>query len=793
MKTPASDAVPFTRPTGPEWIATPVDHLVLYLKKVCSLAGLPSDQVVAALPNGYELISQKRPNSNHVDRYLYGHSAGRFRSANEFAPHFRFLMSDKTTPCECRLCGTAKQGVTPKSKLAVPQTAKTDEKRKGSVEPGDSLRRQTLPAIGSSSMVGGSGSGGDLKRKRTTYNSSVTDNDSGSSEATSRSVSPVMMPPPPKKQKETLSVTPTSNSETPKEKDTNDSARKDEMDVDSEDNVARDRNLNENLEKTLSKNPSPAAKPKPTQTQTESMPHASATTKTAVSTKSVAPTVSIPSNGSSSAPASVAKITKPSPKTVSTTSKMNAASVSIFAPFGQISTVLPPATIPVLEKSPSDTVSPSLPEPTISSGTKPKNPQPNSASVPIISVSIVESETEKRLPVKATVSKSTEGTKVMATEPVVPEAASASEPQPSKEALVSASSVKIIPPKSAQQQSNASPPMPHPVKASISAPPKPSSSESPRLPQLQRPQAPTSLPFMAIPNPVSQKTVPNPLLRPSSSTESLQKPSPQQPLQRAIAPQPSVKPVQHTASVSQSNSQQAPVRPIAPQPESQKPLQRVVIQQSTSKQNLPPQITDNLYRSQRPNNLHKRNPNNPNLQTKRHGLCRSLDHIPIPHPNQTHLPSTTSTTASSSSSADTPLTIDISPIHKDHVFWPALVKSVYTGQPTGPLWTTPLLIESIPGNTLNMSTAACFSDTVETVSTTSDYKPSGAGGQGIGVLHRRPSYKVSLLCIANGDVLLPEVYVTPWRMVRVPGSLFPRGLGAGHVDSCCVGGGGGSG
>ncbi|KAJ3077607.1 hypothetical protein HDU99_001085 [Rhizoclosmatium hyalinum] len=438
MKTPASDAVPFTRPTGPEWIATPGDHLVLYLKKVCSLAGLPSDQVVAALPNGYELISQKRPNSNHVDRYLYGHSAGRFRSANEFAPHFRFLMSDKTTPCECRLCGTAKQGVTPKSKLAVPQTAKTDEKRKGSVEPGDSLRRQTLPAIGSSSMMGGSGSGGDLKRKRTTYNSSVTDNEvveleenSGSSEATSRSVSPVMMPPPPKKQKETLSVTPTSNSETPKEKDTKDSVRKDDMDVDSEDNVARDRNLNENLEKTVSKNLSPATKSKPTPTQTESMPRASSTTKTAVSTKSVAPTVSISSNGSSSAPASVAKITKPSLKSVSTTSKMNAASVSIFAPFGQISTVLPPATIPVLEKSPSDTVSPSLPEPTISSGTKPKNPQPNSASVPIISVSIVESETEKRLPVKAAVSKSAEGTKVMATEPVVPEAASASELQSS--------------------------------------------------------------------------------------------------------------------------------------------------------------------------------------------------------------------------------------------------------------------------------------------------------------------------------------------------------------------------
>jgi hypothetical protein len=52
---------------------------------------------------------------SQIDRYLFGHpSLQRFRSPNEFWPHFTYLMNNRSTPCTCRLC-------TPKARKAAPR------------------------------------------------------------------------------------------------------------------------------------------------------------------------------------------------------------------------------------------------------------------------------------------------------------------------------------------------------------------------------------------------------------------------------------------------------------------------------------------------------------------------------------------------------------------------------------------------------------------------------------------------------------------------------------------------
>lgn len=58
------------------------------------------------LPNGYTGYEKRRGNdTKHVDRYLYGHPKGVFRSLNEFYPHFKHLMENRHSHgCPCKLC-----------------------------------------------------------------------------------------------------------------------------------------------------------------------------------------------------------------------------------------------------------------------------------------------------------------------------------------------------------------------------------------------------------------------------------------------------------------------------------------------------------------------------------------------------------------------------------------------------------------------------------------------------------------------------------------------------------------
>lgn len=57
------------------------------------------------LPAGFAGFAKGRENSKHVDRYLYGHPNGIFRSMNELYPHFKHLQDNGgSIGCPCKLC-----------------------------------------------------------------------------------------------------------------------------------------------------------------------------------------------------------------------------------------------------------------------------------------------------------------------------------------------------------------------------------------------------------------------------------------------------------------------------------------------------------------------------------------------------------------------------------------------------------------------------------------------------------------------------------------------------------------
>ncbi|KAF2170094.1 hypothetical protein M409DRAFT_64459 [Zasmidium cellare ATCC 36951] len=60
---------------------------------------------LARLPTGFAGFERQRDGSKHVDRYLYGHPNGVFRSLNEIYPHFKYLQDyHGTIGCPCKLC-----------------------------------------------------------------------------------------------------------------------------------------------------------------------------------------------------------------------------------------------------------------------------------------------------------------------------------------------------------------------------------------------------------------------------------------------------------------------------------------------------------------------------------------------------------------------------------------------------------------------------------------------------------------------------------------------------------------
>jgi hypothetical protein len=65
------------------------------------------------LPGGYAGFEKQRGDLKHVDRYLYGHPRGQFRSLQEFYPHFKHLMeSGGPVGCRCKVCTGNKRAST---------------------------------------------------------------------------------------------------------------------------------------------------------------------------------------------------------------------------------------------------------------------------------------------------------------------------------------------------------------------------------------------------------------------------------------------------------------------------------------------------------------------------------------------------------------------------------------------------------------------------------------------------------------------------------------------------------
>lgn len=79
------------------------------------LGGPPSSATwrLDRLPDGYAGFEKARHDSKQVDRYLYGHPRGQFRSLAEFYPHFKHLM-DNGGPigCQCKVCSGNKRAST---------------------------------------------------------------------------------------------------------------------------------------------------------------------------------------------------------------------------------------------------------------------------------------------------------------------------------------------------------------------------------------------------------------------------------------------------------------------------------------------------------------------------------------------------------------------------------------------------------------------------------------------------------------------------------------------------------
>lgn len=95
------------------WMTT----LGALLKSQTSLKDDENKYVLAGLPENYILVEhnkwQGEGRKYRTDTYLFGHPHGKFRSLNEFIPHFLWLAKDGDhlpTNCVCKLCPGSRSG-----------------------------------------------------------------------------------------------------------------------------------------------------------------------------------------------------------------------------------------------------------------------------------------------------------------------------------------------------------------------------------------------------------------------------------------------------------------------------------------------------------------------------------------------------------------------------------------------------------------------------------------------------------------------------------------------------------
>ncbi|ORY45208.1 hypothetical protein BCR33DRAFT_765630 [Rhizoclosmatium globosum] len=139
MAFPSDGSAGITLPQGSDWSMAPESSVSIWIKKLS--AEVPSFQL-PSFPSNYVLLQQQRSKGSHFDKYLYGHPSGsRFRSANEFLPHLRYLSNDMKSPCECKLCSSGSNRV--KLEVVVDLTATESPKRKRPVSANKSLPSQS--------------------------------------------------------------------------------------------------------------------------------------------------------------------------------------------------------------------------------------------------------------------------------------------------------------------------------------------------------------------------------------------------------------------------------------------------------------------------------------------------------------------------------------------------------------------------------------------------------------------------------------------------------------------------
>ncbi|KIJ55353.1 hypothetical protein M422DRAFT_41343 [Sphaerobolus stellatus SS14] len=90
-------------------------------KGVAKLLGKPvyshkdwNNYILEDFPENYQLYQHNKgpPRNPRTDPYLYGSTAGRFRSSPEFIPHAFWLLTDETmnrNNCQCKYCGVSKR------------------------------------------------------------------------------------------------------------------------------------------------------------------------------------------------------------------------------------------------------------------------------------------------------------------------------------------------------------------------------------------------------------------------------------------------------------------------------------------------------------------------------------------------------------------------------------------------------------------------------------------------------------------------------------------------------------
>ncbi|KAJ3121260.1 hypothetical protein HK100_012448 [Physocladia obscura] len=145
------------------------------------------------------------------------------------------------------------------------------------------------------------------------------------------------------------------------------------------------------------------------------------------------------------------------------------------------------------------------------------------------------------------------------------------------------------------------------------------------------------------------------------------------------------------------------------------------------------------------------------------------------------------------SNSNTSVSIETSKIYeKGCVFWPAIIDTVYSESTQNHLWTTPILIESIADplqqQTSSSKNTAVFGGGKEliNVSTAASFPDSSFIVENGTTARRRVSYRVRLLCVRNGVLPLPEIYLVPARHVQVPDGIVPAGLTDAMIDAVCI-------